>query len=195
LVCKAVIILEIETRYFQLAGFQLDKILNCINKYRSCPRADKNMFILKIGMEWFLILLLMSVGGCGHDERKSKLDNQYFVRCARYDIVEDAIVAYDFNSPRVITLNPWFEVIFMAAYGQRTVGEFIVEISSEYTEGAPKGLATEIVGYVEEMIEEGLIRISDTTVDLPYYLASPVSEQDPDKAKKFMITDGIIKEE
>lgn len=130
--------------------------------------------------------------GCSRKEKEKQLQNQYIVRYARYDIIDDHIIAFDPDNPRVVTMDPWFEVIYAAADGQHTVSEFIAQISSEYPDGAPDGLPHQISGFVGKMVAEGLIRLSPVPIDLPYYLASPVSEQDPGKAKELMIRDGLI---
>ena len=139
-----------------------------------------------------LLGLVIAILGCSRKEKEKQLQNQYIVRYARYDIIDDHMLAYDQDNPRVVTMDPWFEVIYAAADGQRTVSEFIAQISSEYPDGAPAGLSQQISGFVDKMVTEGLIRLSPVPANLPYYLASPVSEQDPEKAKELMIRDGLI---
>ena len=125
-------------------------------------------------------------------EKEKQLQDQYIVRYARYDIIDDHIVTFDQDNPRVVTMDSWFEVIYAAADGQRTVSEFIAQISSEYPDETPDGLSQQISSFVEKMLTEDLIKLSPVPVDLPYYLASPVSKQDPEKAKELMIRDGFI---
>lgn len=140
-----------------------------------------------------LLCISLVMLGCNRKQKETELQKQYFARCARYDVVGEHVVAVDPHNPRVITMDSWFEIIFAAADGQHTVGDYITQVSSEYPGGAPQGLTKQISEFVEKMVAEGLIRLSPIPVDLPYYLALPVSKQDPEKAKELMIRDGVIK--
>ena len=141
------------------------------------------------------LVALFVAFGC---ERRSGIEiehmkNNYFVRCARYEMAGDHIMVIDPKSPRVITLDPWLEVIYAAADGQRTTQQFIEQLKSEYTNGAPASLEKQTLQLMEKLLAEGLIRLTDQPTQLPYYLSQPVAKQDKERALAEMKKDGYIK--
>lgn len=119
--------------------------------------------------------------------------DQYFARCLTYDMVGDRLLVTDNKSPRIITLDPWLEVVYAAADGQRTSSEFITKLKQQYPGGAPAGLEEQTWQFLAKMEAEGLIRFSGQKVQLPYYLTIPSSQQDKQKALAEMKKDGFIK--
>jgi hypothetical protein len=90
------------------------------------------------------------------------------------------IVIVDPKSPRVITLDPWLEVIFAAADGQRTTQQFIDELKTQYAGGVPAGLEVQTIQLMGKLLAEDLIRLTDQPTHLPYYLSIPL----PNRTKK-----------
>jgi len=121
------------------------------------------------------------------------MKNNYFVRCACYEMMGEHIVVVDPKSPRVITLDPWLEVIFAAADGQRTLEQFIEKLKTQYAGGAPVGLEEQTLQLMQKLLAEGLIRLTDLPTQLPYYLSMPVAQQDKERALVEMKKDGYIK--
>jgi Coenzyme PQQ synthesis protein D (PqqD) len=141
------------------------------------------------------LVALFATLGC---ERRSEgktdyMKNNYFVRCARYEMMGEHAVAVDPKSPRVITLDPWLEVIFAAADGQRTAQQFIEKLKTQYPDGAPAGLEEQTLQLMQKLVAEGLIRLTDQPTQLPYYLSMPVAQQDKERALAEMKKDGYIK--
>ncbi len=141
------------------------------------------------------LVALFATLGC---ERRSgvkseQMKNNYFVRCTRYEMMGEHIVVIDPKSPRVITLDPWLEVIFAAADGQRTAQQFIDKLKAQYAGGAPVGLEEQTLQLMEKLLAEGVIRIADQPTQLPYYLSMPVAQQDKEKALLEMKKDGYVK--
>jgi len=122
----------------------------------------------------------------------SKFKDRYFVRCLTYDMMDGHVLLHDNKSPRVITLDPWLEVIYAAADGQRTASEFIAQLKESYPDGAPAGLEQQTYRLLAKMEYAGLIRLSEQKVRLPYYLSMPNSEQDRERALAEMKRDGLI---
>ena len=118
---------------------------------------------------------------------------RYFARCLPYDMMDGHMLVTDNRSPRVITLDPWLEVIFAAADGQRTAQEFITQLGAQYPNGAPPSLPAQTYQLMAKMEAEGLIRFTDQQTQLPYYLSTPGSQQDKQKALAEMKKDGFIK--
>jgi Coenzyme PQQ synthesis protein D (PqqD) len=141
------------------------------------------------------LVALFATLGC---ERRSKsktehMKDNYFVRCARYEMTGEHVMVVDPKSPRVITLDPWLEVIFAAADGQRTTQQFIEKLKTQYPGGAPAGLEEQTLQLMEKLLAEGLIRLTDQPTQLPYYLSMPVAQQDKERALAEMKKDGYIK--
>jgi Coenzyme PQQ synthesis protein D (PqqD) len=141
-----------------------------------------------------VIMVVLSLAiGCDKKETDSMLDNKYLIRCAQFDMIKQQLVVTDPNSPRVITMDPWHQIVFLAADGQVTVSKLISELSNGYKDGPPPDLQNTVQSVVEELVSEGIINLSKSPTDLPYYLSLPVSQQDLEKARQLMIDDGFIK--
>lgn len=68
-----------------------------------------------------------------NDLNNSPLRGKYFIRLAPWDwLNQEMIHVFDLNSPRVITLDPWVQLVYLEADGQKTVPEFVYQIASGY---------------------------------------------------------------
>jgi hypothetical protein len=121
--------------------------------------------------------------------------NPYFIRCATFDDLGDQIMVIDPDAPRVITMEPWLQIVFLAADGKQRISSFVKSLSAQYKDGAPEGLEKQVHEIVRDLLKEGIIRLIDEPEELPYYLSMPSSQLDMDKAKKLMEEDGFIKSE
>ncbi len=131
---------------------------------------------------------MLSIFGCG-----KSYNEKFLSRCARFDMMDNQVVIIDPGAPRLVTLDPWPELVFMAADGQNRVKDLADHLGKKYEDGPPKGLEKQVNQIVHNLLREGLVKLSDVPIELPYYLSIPRSEQDPDKAKKLMEDDGFIK--
>ncbi len=140
-----------------------------------------------------LVALFVTLG-CERNSgvKTEHMKSSYFVRCARYEMMGEHIVVVDPKSPKVITLDPWLEVIFAAADGQRTAQQFIEKLKTQYAGGAPVGLEEQTLQLMQKLLAEGLIRLTNQPTHLPYYLSMPVAQQDKERALKEMKKDGYI---
>ncbi len=120
--------------------------------------------------------------------------NKYFIRAATYDLADDKLVVTDPHRPRMITMDPWLEMLFAAASGQRTAAQFTAELKEQWGSDAPADLGDQVVSQVGRLVEEGLVKLVDHPQELPPYLAAPKSEQDPETMRQQMIADGFIEE-
>ena len=158
------------------------------------PQQRRNVPGLLLACAAIVAILVFS--GCRRSERTVNPDRykaRYFARCLRYDMMDGHTLITDNRSPRVITLDPWLEVIFAAADGQRTAGQFVSNLAAHYPGGAPPALEPQTYQFLAKMEAEGLIRFTGERVQLPYYLSIPISQQDKDKALAEMKKDGFIK--
>ncbi len=121
----------------------------------------------------------------------SDIQPMYFSRIARFDQVGGKTIAIDPNSPTVITMDPWPELVFDMADGQHTIGQLQTYMASQYDKGAPAGLNEQVISVVHQLEQEHLIRLHDKAVQLPFYLAKPIAEQNPDEAREAMQRDGF----
>jgi hypothetical protein len=104
-------------------------------------------------------------------------------------VVHDSFSA---NAPRMITMEPWHEVAFMAADGEHTVEEFVRHTGSQYEGGMPAGLREQIHGIIEELAAEGILRIHEQPKRLPPYFAEEYFQQPPEVRKAQMEADRLI---
>jgi hypothetical protein len=121
----------------------------------------------------------------------SDIGSMYFSRVARIDRMGGKIVAIDPNAPRMITMDPWPELVFQMADGQHTVAQLREHLASQYEKGAPPGLDEQVNSIVRHLEQDRLIRLHSEPVTLPFYLSKPVSEQNPEDARKAMERDGV----
>ncbi len=110
------------------------------------------------------------------------IKQKYFYRTERWDLItKDMIHIVDSKAPRVVTMDPWPQRIYLAATGQTTVGQFIDGIVRRYPAGnAPGGLEEDIMGELMNMVEqERVIALTDEPVNLPEAILEPMSEEGP----------------
>ncbi|TPE44096.1 hypothetical protein [Pontibacter mangrovi] len=129
--------------------------------------------------------------------KNSEIKDMYFVRLARWDwLNQDMIHVVDNNAPRMITMDPWPQLIYLEADGQKTVSEFVYDMASKYgkEQPIPDELDSTIIQMIKSLLDDKLIELSTKIRKLPYYIDLPQSKQDLNKANKLMIEDGFIKE-
>ncbi|MCA9031866.1 MAG: hypothetical protein KDA66_13715 [Planctomycetaceae bacterium] len=123
------------------------------------------------------------------------MNDKYFSRTACWHKLEDRLVVHDSSSPlapRMITMEPWYEVAFMAADGEHTIDDFVNHMSAQYEGGEPDGLRQQIHEIVSTLIDEGILRIHDESQPLPAYYAEEYFEQDAEVRTQQMQADGLI---
>jgi len=119
--------------------------------------------------------------------------DKYFFRAVIYAIQKDKILLVDMKNPKASApLDPWLGRVVALADGQHTIQELIDFLASQYPGGAPENLADTIESVIKRLQETHVIHFSDEPVELPYYLALPANEQDPEKAKALIEKDGFI---
>ena len=126
----------------------------------------------------------------------SDIKDMYFVRLARWDwLNQDMIHVVENNGPRMITMDPWPQLIYLEADGQKTVTEFVYDMASKYgkKQPIPKELDATIIKLIKSLSDDKLIELSAESRKLPYYIDLPQSQQDLNKANRMMIEDGFIK--
>jgi hypothetical protein len=115
----------------------------------------------------------------------------YFSRTAQFERNGDRIVALEPRSARPVPLEPMPELVFWMADGQRTVNQLRADLASQYKNGPPPDLAEQVRSIVRDLERQHLLRFHKDPTPLPSYLAKPVSDQDPEEAKRAMEQDGF----
>ena len=119
--------------------------------------------------------------------------SNYFHRTLVHTYVNNHIVLIDNSSPRMITLDPWPELVISLADGKHSIQELIDHIGSSYKGAPPSDYKKTIMSVVLSLKNAGYIRITTGKYELPYYLAIPHNEQNKIKSKELMLKDGYIK--
>ena len=122
----------------------------------------------------------------------TELDKKFFSRCACWERLDGHFVIHDKHAPRLITLDPWPEIVFDAADGQHTFADLISKLAGEYRGRPPARLADQIRGVAVMLQKEGLIHIHDAPETIPPYYAEEYTAESPEKRIEEMRADGLI---
>jgi hypothetical protein len=115
---------------------------------------------------------------------------QYFFRTVVYTRANNEVALVDINQPDKVTpLDEWLGLVVSLADGAHSIKELLDYISSRYS-SAPANLEKTVHSVIERLQEGDLIKLSDSPVELPYYLAEPLELLDIEKARKLIIEDG-----
>lgn len=118
---------------------------------------------------------------------------QYFYRTVIFSRQgKQVALANILNPEEVNPVEPWFGTVISLADGLHTVQELIDYLATLYPQGAPSNLEKTLDSVLERLVEGNLVRMSDSKVSLPYYLAEPIESLDLEKARKLVHEDGYI---
>jgi len=123
------------------------------------------------------------------------MDNLYFSRAAMWMRHGDGVVVKDsFGSraPRMITMDPWPLVVFMAATGTVTIGAFIEQLASEYAADPPPGLRAQVHDLIEQLVAEEILRTHPSPARLPRYFEYDLLTIPPEVRAELLRADGLI---
>ncbi len=117
-------------------------------------------------------------------------DSQYFYRTAIFSSQGGHISLSDIDSPeRQTTLEGWLGIVVSLADGQHSIKQLFTYMSQQYST-PPHNLKETLVSVIERLQQGRIIQLSESPVELPYYLAHPIEELDLIKAKKLIVDDG-----
>lgn len=119
---------------------------------------------------------------------------QYFYRTVVYGTEGEKVYLIDIKNPdaKMESMESWLGMVVSLADGQHPIAELLEHISSQYQGPVPEGLNDTLTSVFERLEGEGVIKLSDEAVTLPYYLAEPVQKLDIEKAKRLMFDDGYL---
>ena len=119
---------------------------------------------------------------------------QYFSRNNAYTRLtggEGEVALVDRRNPNeTVSLEPWLATVFLLADGQHTVDELVQYLRDQYGGQPPEDLERTIHSVVERLVESGTVELREASCELPYHLARPIEELDPDEARRFLQEDG-----
>lgn len=119
--------------------------------------------------------------------------SKYFYRIALYTREGEQVSVVDALNPGMSApLDPWLGTVLSLADGQHTLGELVGYLAGRYAGNPPAELEKTVASVVDRLLESKAMELADAPVNLPYYLALPVNEQDLDKSRQMMLDDGYI---
>jgi hypothetical protein len=81
--------------------------------------------------------------------------DHYFIRTAAWRPFDSKKIAVvDPHQPRMITMDPWPQIVFLAADGQKTVAEFIFDMADKYTGAIPGHLDKTVIDELMKLVEK-----------------------------------------
>ncbi|MGN6491078.1 MAG: hypothetical protein ACTHLE_03705 [Agriterribacter sp.] len=102
--------------------------------------------------------------------------NSYFVRVAQWYWLKDNMIAViDPHNPRMLSMDPWPQSVFLAAEGKKTVSEYIHAVADDYTGEIPASLDQTIIEEIEKLAGYRIILLVDEPQDLNDLFKQPVS--------------------
>lgn len=117
-------------------------------------------------------------------------NSQYFYRTVVYSRKNNEIGLVDINQLDQLTpLDEWLGLVVSLADGAHTIQELLDYVSSRYA-SVPANLEKTIHSVIERLQEGNLIKLSESPVALPYYLAGSIETLDIEKARKLIAEDG-----
>ena len=115
---------------------------------------------------------------------------QYFYRTVIFTKKNSQIALVDINQPENTTpLDEWLGTVVSLADGCHSIQEMIDYMSKQYP-APPPNLEETLHSVIERLIESKFIKLSESAVTLPYYLAAPIEELDLEKARQQIQEDG-----
>lgn len=117
-------------------------------------------------------------------------NSDYFYRTVVYTRENNEIGLVDIHQPDQVTpLDEWLGLVVSLADGAHTIQELLDYISNRYA-SVPANLEKTVHSVIERLQEGDLIKLSESPVVLPYYLAEPIEALDLEKAQKLIAEDG-----
>ena len=117
--------------------------------------------------------------------------SKYFYRNVIFSKKEKKISIIDINNPikNKQELEPWFGLVLQLADGQHSIDDLLNHLASKYKSSPPANLEKTIHSIIERLTKSNLIVLTETKIELPYYLSLPFEYLDVDKAKKILEED------
>ena len=109
----------------------------------------------------------------------SPIKERYFIRTAQWDWLDhEHIAVVDPNSPRMLTMDPWPQWIFLDATGQSMIKEYVYEWNDKYKGALPAQLDKTILDTIQQLADYGIIQLATTPQTLDSRFELPLSAQE-----------------
>lgn len=93
----------------------------------------------------------------------SAIRNRYFIRTASWrNLDKQHIVVTDPHGPRLITLDPWPQIVFLEADGQLTITEYIHQLATQYSGEIPLLLDKTALDEIDTLLHYKIIALADS---------------------------------
>lgn len=93
--------------------------------------------------------------------------NFYFCRVALWNWLDNnRIVVSDPHAPRMITMDPWPQLLFLDATGERTVAEYVDYMAHRYKRDTPEKLDATIIAELEKLVQSRLLILADSPITI-----------------------------
>jgi len=101
----------------------------------------------------------------------------YFIRLMPWGwMSEEQIFVSDINSPRIITMDPWPQVVYLNATGSKTIAKFAKWLAGKYEGNVPDTLIGDVIDLMETLsTKDPLIELSQEKKRLKTNLVNPIS--------------------
>lgn len=117
-------------------------------------------------------------------------NEQYFYRTTIFTRRDNQIALADINEPDHVTpLDDWLGTVVSLADGHHSIQQLIDYMRTQYPQ-SPANLEQTLHSVIERLLEGKLIGLSDSAVNLPYYLAQPIEDLDLKVARTQIEEDG-----
>jgi hypothetical protein len=105
----------------------------------------------------------------------SPLKDKYIARTCSWMWLNDTqITVVDKNRPRMITMDPWPQLVYLEATGTKTIRELIYELAKKYSGNVPTGLDSTVLHEINSLLKENIIELKDEISFLPDNILNPV---------------------
>jgi len=147
---------------------------------------------MKLLYRWHIIVNIQSCRQtCRQINRESILEKtKYFYRTIVFTRKGNKVALADIYHPDKTTeLEEWMGIVISLADGKHTLKELVDFMGAQY-QRSPEGLEDTLTSVIERLLEGKMIKLSESEIDMPYYLASPIEHLDLERAKRLMVEDG-----
>lgn len=67
----------------------------------------------------------------------------------------------DPHHPRILTLDPWPQLLFLSADGEMTVTDFVIHTANGYTGNIPEQLDETIIAELNKLVEYRIVQFAE----------------------------------
>lgn len=89
--------------------------------------------------------------------------DKYFMRIASWGWLNDKMIfVTDPHGPRMLTFDPWLQLIFLEAGGDKTVSEFVYDMAGKYSGPVPANLVQTVIEELDKLLGYRVVQLTDS---------------------------------